>query len=80
MKPPSCLGCDFHRIKYILSFADHRDRCARPQTHTSGSRIPISENGVDCQFETDSCPEPQRIAGDKCGPDRNHYKATEHVL
>jgi len=40
----------------------------------------MSENGVDCQFETDSYPEPQRIAGDKCGPDRNHYKATEHVL
>lgn len=79
MKPEFCLGCEFHKVKWVASFNSERDRCTRPQTHVSGSRIPMPENGVDCQFETDSCPEPQRVAGDKCGADRNHYKATEHV-
>lgn len=75
--PPSCLGCTFHMIRDIPR-RGQIDRCNRPQTDVHGHVIPTGINGIDCGFETDSIPEPQRRIGDKCGPTRIHYKATEH--
>lgn len=77
MTPPSCLGCTFHMIRNLPGRGPI-DRCRRPQTDVHGYEVPLGQNGIDCGFETDSIPEPQRRSGDKCGADRIHYKPTEH--
>jgi len=75
MTPASCAGCEYMRLRYVLAWAEHRQRCFRPQTYKDGTQVPLSDLGTDCAFENDNEPEDQRMAGDKCGPSRRHFKA-----
>ena len=58
---PTCLTCRHHG-RYGVGTAGERLICTRAPHQPS------------CPFERDSIPEPQRPAGDKCGPDGQHWK------
>lgn len=67
----SCEGCFHLRIVDVLGRKN--EMCDRLQT----SRLGKKRRGVGAVFETDSLPEPHRAEGDKCGPDRKHWRAKQ---
>lgn len=67
----SCAGCMYLRIDDVKGRSN--EVCERVQT----SRLGNKRRGVGAVFETDHYPEPQRVEGDKCGPNRKHWRAKQ---
>lgn len=68
-----CTGCLYHKVIHHAAHRDHVDRCFRPRTMQNGSTVECGMNGFDAAQERDAMPEPQRRAGDKCGPAAKYW-------
>lgn len=73
----TCQTCHYHRRVWICERHDHR--CFRPHTIKGRAGRFTYGDGVSCVRERDSLPEPQRVDGDKCGPEGKHWTMREAV-
>ena len=71
-----CATCAFMRLFQVGTggAAGMQERCFRERTLRDGTAMPHYGVGSDCGFERDSYPEPQRVVGDKCGPEGRHWQ------
>lgn len=74
---PNCTTCHHHHIVAMPDGVE-ASRCFRIRTMVNkiGPEKGIVHPGVygsSCEFERDGLPEPQRVAGDKCGPPGKHW-------
>lgn len=70
----TCGTCDFGRVIDRSDWPSAKLRCMRDRTMRDGHVVHHNEVGVSTDFETDSIYESHRVAGDKCGPGRRHWK------
>ncbi len=75
----TCATCHYHRNLYLQTVSRHDHRCFRPHTIKGRAGTFTYRDGVSCVRERDSIPEPQRVDGDRCGPDGKHWTMREHV-
>jgi len=75
--PRTCQSCGHFQKVYHSDWDGDRLRCMRDRTMRDGRVIRADGVGASLDFETDSVPEPQRAAGDKCGPERRHWVQRE---
>ena len=77
MTDRSCRTCKQSREFFMADWKEpqHDLRCLRAGKTRAGETEDLDKIGRSCRFETDSLPEPQRGAGEKCGPARIHWEA-----
>lgn len=70
----TCETCEHGDLVAHPTWPAPQRRCMRTRTLRLGPPIKAEGVGVAVELETDSVPEPHRVAGDKCGPGRRHWK------
>ena len=77
MTEKTCRTCIHGRDRFMPSWnpPKHDLRCFRTRMIRGGDPQEHLGVGASCRFETDSIPEPHRVALDKCGPERIHWEA-----
>lgn len=74
----TCDTCDHAQMVYRHEWQGERLRCMRDRILRLGPIAKAMGVGTDVRAETDSIEEPHRVPGDKCGPERRHWRKREN--